>query len=161
MGWFYGFKFHLDRALIPASCWPFVLTPGHVDDRQPVPPSPRPSSGSSLGIEDISPKRCMISLLAPGLALLTKVRKNMKNRLMRLWDKLLLRKRMLIEPINDQLKNISQIEHTQASQCDRVYGQSARRAWSPIALNPKNPRWVSSVILCYQCDRCIVNPNSR
>jgi Transposase DDE domain len=32
--------------------------------------------------------------------------------LIRLWDKLLLRKRSLIETINDQLKNISQIEHT-------------------------------------------------
>jgi hypothetical protein len=31
---------------------------------------------------------------------------------MRLWDKLLLRKRSLIETINDQLKNISHIEHT-------------------------------------------------
>ena len=50
--------------------------------------------------------------MAQGLELLTKIRKNMKNRVMRLWDKLLLRKRSLIETINDQLKNISQIEHT-------------------------------------------------
>ena len=36
----------------------------------------------------------------------------MKPRLMRLWDRLLLRQRFLIETINDQLKNISQIEHS-------------------------------------------------
>jgi hypothetical protein len=36
----------------------------------------------------------------------------MKNSLMRLEDKLLLRKRYIIETINDQLENISQIEHT-------------------------------------------------
>ena len=36
----------------------------------------------------------------------------MKNRLMPLIDKILLRKRSLIETVNDQLKNISQIEHT-------------------------------------------------
>jgi len=36
----------------------------------------------------------------------------MKNKLMPLTDKLLLRKRSIIETINDQLKNISQIEHT-------------------------------------------------
>lgn len=36
----------------------------------------------------------------------------MKNRLMPLTDKLLLRKRSIIETISDQLKNISQIEHT-------------------------------------------------
>jgi hypothetical protein len=42
----------------------------------------------------------------------TKVRKGMKNKLMLLTDKILLRKRGIIESINDQLKNISQIEHT-------------------------------------------------
>jgi hypothetical protein len=36
----------------------------------------------------------------------------MKNKLLSLVDKLLLRKRALIESVNDQLKNISQIEHT-------------------------------------------------
>ena len=51
-------------------------------------------------------------LLGQGLELLTTIRKNMKNRVMRLWDKVLVRKRSLIETINDQLKNISQIEHT-------------------------------------------------
>ena len=36
MGWFYGFKLHLavnDRGEIPAG----QLTPGHVDDRKPLP----------------------------------------------------------------------------------------------------------------------------
>lgn len=36
----------------------------------------------------------------------------MKNKLMPLMDKLLLRKRAIVETVNDQLKNISQIEHT-------------------------------------------------
>lgn len=36
----------------------------------------------------------------------------MKNQLLPLVDKLLLRQRSIIETINDQLKNISQIEHT-------------------------------------------------
>ncbi|MBW4696899.1 MAG: transposase [Aphanocapsa lilacina HA4352-LM1] len=36
----------------------------------------------------------------------------MKNRLMVLSDKLWLRKRGLLEAVNDQLKNIAQIEHT-------------------------------------------------
>jgi hypothetical protein len=40
----------------------------------------------------------------------------MKNKLMPLFDKILLRKRALIETVNDQLKNISQIEHTPQSQ---------------------------------------------
>jgi len=36
----------------------------------------------------------------------------MKNQLLPMADKLLLRKRAIIETIIDQLKNISQIEHT-------------------------------------------------
>lgn len=36
----------------------------------------------------------------------------MKNELMDINDKFLLRKRAIIETVNDQLKNISQIEHT-------------------------------------------------
>ena len=46
------------------------------------------------------------------MKLITTVRKNMKNRLMTAVEKVLLRKRSLIETINDQLKNISQIEHS-------------------------------------------------
>jgi hypothetical protein len=41
-----------------------------------------------------------------------KPRRNMKNKLMCLHDKLLSRQRSIIETINDQLKNISQIEHS-------------------------------------------------
>lgn len=47
-----------------------------------------------------------------GLQLITKLKKNMKNRLLAVEDKLLLRKRSLIETVNDQLKNISNIEHS-------------------------------------------------
>ena len=36
----------------------------------------------------------------------------MKNTLVKLRDKLLLRKRAIIESVNDQLKNICQIEHS-------------------------------------------------
>jgi hypothetical protein len=43
---------------------------------------------------------------------ITKLRKNRKNKLLPLFDKLLLRKRSIIETVNDQLKNISQIEHS-------------------------------------------------
>jgi hypothetical protein len=47
-----------------------------------------------------------------GIQLLTKPKRNMKNKLMPLMDKLLTRKRSIIETIIDQLKNISQIEHS-------------------------------------------------
>jgi Transposase DDE domain len=52
------------------------------------------------------------TLFAQGVQLITKLRKDMKNKLLPMMDKLLLRKRPLIETVNDQLKNISQIEHS-------------------------------------------------
>ena len=56
--------------------------------------------------------RMSISEMMTIVILFTTLRSNMKQRLMTLGDKILLRKRSLIETINDQLKNISQIEHT-------------------------------------------------
>ncbi len=50
-------------------------------------------------------------LFAQGLQLITPIRKNMQNRLVLFQDKLLIRKRFIIETIVDQLKNVSQIEH--------------------------------------------------
>jgi DDE family transposase len=111
MGWFYGFKLHLivnDAGELLAFC----LTPGHIDDRKPVPALSKRLFGQLFGDRGYISQALHDTLFAHGLALFTKIRKNMKNRLMRLWDKLLLRKRALIETINDQLKNISQIEHT-------------------------------------------------
>ena len=44
--------------------------------------------------------------------LITPFKKNMKNKLVELWEKLMLRKRALIETVNDQLQNISQVVHS-------------------------------------------------
>jgi hypothetical protein len=52
------------------------------------------------------------SLFSRGVQLITGLRAKMKQKLIPLMDKILLRKRSLIETVNDQLKNISQIEHT-------------------------------------------------
>ena len=51
-------------------------------------------------------------LLAGDVELVTKAKKNMKGRLLLLWDRLLLRKRALIECVFDHLKNTCQIEHS-------------------------------------------------
>ena len=51
-------------------------------------------------------------LFADEMQLITKVCKNMKGHIMELKDKLLLRKRAVIETINDELKNLYQIKHT-------------------------------------------------
>ena len=112
VGWFYGFKLHLvvnDRGELLAFC----LTPGNTDDRQPVSRLARRLFGKLLGDKGyISAALAEQLLVRQGLHLITKLRKNMRNVLLPLADKLLLRKRALIESINDQLKNICQIEHT-------------------------------------------------
>ena len=52
------------------------------------------------------------ALFVDDIHLVTKLKKNMKNSLMNLHDKILLRKRALVETVNDELKNVCQIEHT-------------------------------------------------
>jgi len=111
MGWFYGFKLHLvvnERGELLA----FQLTPGNVDDRQPVPALSRDLFGKLFGDRGYISQQLFAQLWSQGVQLITSLRKNMKNRLMPLSDKLLLRRRAIIETVNDQLKNISQIEHT-------------------------------------------------
>ena len=111
MGWFFGFKLHLavnDRGDLLACC----LTPGNVDDRTPVPQMVKRLRGKLFGDRGYISAPLTTLLFEQGLQLITRLRKNMKNHLMPLSDKLLLRKRAIIESIIDQLKNISQIEHS-------------------------------------------------
>lgn len=111
VGWFYGFKLHLivnDRGELLA----VKLTPANVDDREPVPEMTRGLWGKLFGDKGYISQKLFDLLFDQNLQLITKIKKNMKNKLMPLMDKLLLRKRAIIETVNDQLKNISQIEHT-------------------------------------------------
>lgn len=111
VGWFYGFKLHLvvnDRGEILA----VSVTAGNVDDRTPVPELVKDLFGKLFGDKGYISQSLFDRLFEQGIQFVTKIRRNMKNKLMPLWDKLLLRKRAIIESVNDQLKNISQIEHT-------------------------------------------------
>ena len=111
-GWFFGFKLHLlfnDRGELLN----MALTPGNVDDRQPVPRLVKRLFGKIFADKGYLSQPLFQQLLETfGLQLITKLRSNMKNRLLPMEDKLLLRKRAIVETIIDQLKNISQIEHT-------------------------------------------------
>ena len=111
-GWFFGFKLHLifnDRGEL----FNLMLTPGNVDDRKPVSKMVRKLFGKWFADEGYISKALQEELLRTfRVQLVTGVRSNMKNALMPLMDKLLLRKRAIIETIIDQLKNISQIEHS-------------------------------------------------
>jgi len=109
--WFYGFKLHFivnDQGELLA----FRFTPGNVDDREPVPDMVKGLYGKLFGDKSYISQELFNLLFGQGIQLITRLKKNMKNKLMPLFDKLILRKRAIIETINDQLKNISQIEHS-------------------------------------------------
>jgi hypothetical protein len=111
MGWFFGFKLHLiinDCGEILA----FRLTQGNVDDRKPLPGMAKGLWGKLFGDKGYLSSKLSERMAEMGIKLITSVKKNMKNKLMPLWDKIMLRKRFLFETVNDQLKNVMQIEHT-------------------------------------------------
>jgi hypothetical protein len=142
VGWFYGFQLHLvvnDRGELLAFC----LTPGKMDDRCPVPRLVRRLFGKRFGDRgDLSQPLAEQLLVTPGIQLITRLRKNMCNRLLTLTDKLLLRKRAIIESVNDKLPNICQIEHTRhRSPVNFLVHLLSDR--SLPAVNPRNLRCMS------------------
>lgn len=111
IGWFFGFKVPLvinDRGELLA----VRITAGNVDDRSPVRALCRGLFGKLFGDKGDISAELTADLLKQGLRLVTGLRKNMREQLLPLWDKLMLRKRSLIETVIDQLQNISQTEHT-------------------------------------------------
>ena len=113
MGWFYGFKLHL-ICNEKGELLSFYLTQGNVDDRnhEHIKTLTKTLFGKLFGDKGYLSKSLWEQLYNRGINLFTRVKKNMKERTMELMDKLLLRKRAVIETINDELKNHCQIEHT-------------------------------------------------
>lgn len=105
-GWFYGFKIHL----IVSDCGEILswqMTLGNVDDRKPVPNMTKRVWGKLFGDKGYLSQKLTELLGANNVQLITKVKKNMENKFISFFDKLMLRKRAIIESVNDQLKNIS------------------------------------------------------
>jgi len=113
MGYFFGFKLHIivnDMGEIIN----FVITPGNVDDREPLKNTSflKNVSGKLFADKGYISQKLFEMLFVDGIQLITSIRNNMKNQLMSMFDKITLRKRSIIETINDELKNICQIEHS-------------------------------------------------
>lgn len=105
MGYFYGFKLHIvinDKGEIIN----FVITQGNVDDREPLKNKEfiKNISVKLLADKGYISKELISILFINGIQLVTSIRKNMENQLMSITDKILLRKRSMIETINDSLK---------------------------------------------------------
>ena len=113
MGWFHGFKLHIiinDKGEILN----FTITQANVDDRQPLKQERFLDKiyGKLFADKGYIGKSLMQMLFIDGVQLITSIKNNMKNSLMTMSDKILLRKRSVIETVNDELKNICQIEHS-------------------------------------------------
>lgn len=113
MGWFYGFKLHLiinDKGEILS----FFLTQGNVDDRDitVLTNMTKDLFGKLFGDKGYLSKALSDLVFGNGIQLITQVRKNMKTKALSNEEKLLLRKRSIIETVNDELKNSCQLEHT-------------------------------------------------
>jgi len=111
MGWFFGFKLHLivnyKGEIVAAK-----LTPGNTHDTKPVPELAKELEGKLYADKGYISKALEGNLFDNGVSLVTNVRKNMKAKVLSMWDRAMLSRRFIIETVNDQLKNISQIEHS-------------------------------------------------
>jgi hypothetical protein len=113
VGWFFGFKLHLiinDKGEILS----FYLSQGNTHDSNAkiITRMTKEIFGKVFGDKGYINKALADLLFGDGIQLITAVRRNMKQKALSNEEKLLLRKRSVIETVNDELKNICQVEHT-------------------------------------------------
>lgn len=114
LGWFFGFKLHIVTNDY-GGIIDLMLTPANVHDTEPLKMKGfiYKLYGKLFGDKGYISKELFTSLFSNGIHLVTKLRKNMKTKLLTpIEDAFHLRKRAIIETIFDQLKNIFQVEHS-------------------------------------------------
>jgi len=139
MGWFYGFKLHLiinDKGEIIQ----WMLTSGNTDDRYLLKDKHFTEKlfGKLYADKGYISQSLFEELFIDDIHLITKLRRNKKNSMMLLQDRIRLRKRATIETVNDELKNVCHIEHTRHRSIDNFV---ANLIAAIIAYNlmPKKP----------------------
>ena len=139
MGWFFGFKLHL-ICNEKGELLNFMITPGDVDDRKPLEYKSFMEFiyGKLVGDKGYVGKELFQKLFVDGIQLITMLKSNMKGALMSVSDKLLLRKRAIIETINDELKNIAQVEHSR-HRCFDNFIVNMLGAIAAYCMFPKKP----------------------
>lgn len=113
MGWYIGFKLHL-LCNEKGEIINFNLTKANVDDRNENVMNALidKAFGKLYADKGYISQTLFGRLWDKGVHIVTGLRSNMKQKLMPLYDKIMLRKRSVIESVNDMLKNVAQIVHT-------------------------------------------------
>ena len=117
-----------------------MITPGDVDDRKPLEYNTFVEFmyGKPVGDKGYISKNLSQTLFVYGIQLITKLKSNMKGALMSVSDRLFLRKRAIIETVNDELKNIAQVEHSR-HRCLDNFIVNLLGAIAAYCLFPKKP----------------------
>jgi hypothetical protein len=137
MGWFYGFKLHVEinhKGEIMAFC----LTPGNSDDRHPVPKLFKQLKGLAAGDKGYISKKMAAELAKMGVQFITKTRRNMKPVKRSSFEKFFLAKRAVVEAVIGQLKEICQIEHSRHRKPDNFL-INILAALAAYTLKPRKP----------------------
>ena len=113
MGWFFGFKLHFcyinnDKGQIMA----VKITPGNTADSTVLDEMTRHLAGKLYADKGYIGRELFHKLWRRGLHLITGIRRNMRNYLMPMADKIMLRKRFVIETVLDTLKSEMGLEHS-------------------------------------------------
>ena len=113
MGWYIGFKLHL-LCNEKGEILNFVLTKANVDDRNENVMDTLTDKvfGKLYADKGYISQSLFGKLFDQGVHIVTGLRSNMKQRLMSIYDKVMLRKRSIIESLNDMLKNVAQLVHS-------------------------------------------------
>ena len=113
MGWFVGFKLHL-VCNEKGEILNFVVTKANVDDRNEdvIKVLTEKLFGKLYADKEYISANLFGQLWDNGVHIVTGIKSNMKNKLMPIYDKIMLRKRSVIESVNDMLKNVAQLVHS-------------------------------------------------
>jgi transposase len=90
-----------------------AITPGNINDRKPVPHMVKDIAAKLIGDKGYLSKKLFQELFEGDVTLITKIKKNMKNCLMEMSDKLMLMRRSFVETIFSSMKSLNTLIHHQ------------------------------------------------
>ena len=109
-GWFFGMKIHMIFNT-KGEIIRLVITPGNVNDKKPVPHMAKDLVAKLIGDKGYISKKLFQELFTQGVTLITKIKKNMKNCLMDMADKIMLMRRSFVETIFSSMKSLNTLFH--------------------------------------------------